>query len=211
MSGRFYGIGAQLTEDDYGVKIASIQPGGAAFKSGELSVNDVILKVAQGAAEPVDVAGYATEDVVKLIRGNKGTEVRLTVKKSDGLIKTIILQRDEIVLDETFARSAVVNEGKEKIGYIWLPEFYADYERENGNRCSEDVAKEIIKLKKENITGLVIDLRNNGGGSLYEVIQWWVCSSTKVLWFRYVIEMVRRMYMVTSVRVPCMMVRWQYW
>lgn len=171
MSGRFYGIGAQLTEDDYGVKIASIQPGGAAFKSGELSVNDVILKVAQGAAEPVDVAGYATEDVVKLIRGNKGTEVRLTVKKSDGLIKTIILQRDEIVLDETFARSAVVNEGKEKIGYIWLPEFYADYERENGNRCSEDVAKEIIKLKKENITGLVIDLRNNGGGSLYEVIQ----------------------------------------
>lgn len=171
MSGRFYGIGAQLTEDDYGVKIASIQPGGAAFKSGELAVNDVILKVAQGAAEPVDVAGYATEDVVKLIRGNKGTEVRLTIKKTDGLIKTISLQRDEIVLDETFARSAIVNEGKEKIGYIWLPEFYADYERENGNRCSDDVAKEIIKLKKENISGLVIDLRNNGGGSLYEVIQ----------------------------------------
>lgn len=171
MSGRFYGIGAQLTEDDFGVKIASVQPGGAAWKSGELAVNDVILKVAQGTAEPVDVAGYATEDVVKLIRGNKGTEVRLTIKKSDGTIKTIVMQRDEIVLDETFARSAVVNEGGEKIGYIWLPEFYADYERENGNRCSEDVAKEIIKLKKENIKGLVVDLRNNGGGSLYEVIQ----------------------------------------
>lgn len=171
MSGRFYGIGAQLTEDDFGVKIASVQPGGAAWKSGELAVNDVILKVAQGTAEPVDVAGYATEDVVKLIRGNKGTEVRLTVKKSDGTIKVIVMQRDEIVLDETFARSAVVNEGGEKIGYIWLPEFYADYERENGNRCSEDVAKEIIKLKKENIKGLVVDLRNNGGGSLYEVIQ----------------------------------------
>jgi len=171
MSGRFYGIGAQLTEDDFGVKIASVQPGGAAWKSGELAVNDVILKVAQGAAEPVDVAGFATEDVVKLIRGNKGTEVRLTVKKSDGTIKVITMQRDEIVLDETFARSAVVEEGGKKIGYIWLPEFYADYERENGNRCSEDVAKEIVKLKKENIQGLVMDLRNNGGGSLYEVIQ----------------------------------------
>lgn len=171
MSGRFYGIGAQLTEDDFGVKIASVQPGGAAWKSGELAVNDVILKVAQGAAEPVDVAGFATEDVVKLIRGNKGTEVRLTVKKSDGTIKIITMQRDEIVLDETFARSAVVEEGGKKVGYIWLPEFYADYERENGNRCSDDVAKEIVKLKKENIQGLVIDLRNNGGGSLYEVIQ----------------------------------------
>ncbi len=171
MSGRFYGIGAQLTEDDFGVKIASVQPGGAAWKSGELAVNDMILKVAQGNADPVDVAGYATEDVVKLIRGNKGTEVRLTVKKSDGTIKVISMQRDEIVLDETFARSAVVNEGGKKIGYIWLPEFYADYERENGNRCSEDVAKEIVKLKKENIQGLVMDLRNNGGGSLYEVIQ----------------------------------------
>lgn len=171
MSGRFYGIGAQLNEDDFGVKIASIQPGGAAWKSGELAVNDVVLKVAQGAAEPVDVAGFATEDVVKLIRGNKGTEVRLTVKKSDGTIKVITMQRDEIVLDETFARSAVVEEGGKKIGYIWLPEFYADYERENGNRCSEDVAKEIVKLKKENIQGLVMDLRNNGGGSLYEVIQ----------------------------------------
>jgi carboxyl-terminal processing protease len=171
MSGRFYGIGAQLTEDDFGVKIASVQPGGAAWKSGELAVNDVILKVAQGPAEPVDVAGFATEDVVKLIRGNKGTEVRLTVKKSDGTIKIITMQRDEIVLDETFARSAVVEEGGKKVGYIWLPEFYADYERENGNRCSEDVAKEIVKLKKENIQGLVMDLRNNGGGSLYEVIQ----------------------------------------
>lgn len=171
MSGRFYGIGAQLTEDDFGVKIASVQPGGAAWKSGEIAVNDAILKVAQGTADPVDVAGFATEDVVKLIRGNKGTEVRLTIKKTDGTIKVVTMQRDEIVLDETFARSAIVNEGNKKIGYIWLPEFYADYERENGNRCSEDVAKEIVKLKKENIEGLVIDLRNNGGGSLYEVIQ----------------------------------------
>jgi carboxyl-terminal processing protease len=171
MSGRFYGIGAQLGEGENGIKIASVQPGGAAWKSREIEANDVILKVAQGSAEPVDVAGYATEDAVKIIRGNKGSEVRLTIKKINGTIKVVALIREEIVLDETFARSAIVTEGTDKIGYIYLPEFYADYERENGNRCSEDIAKEIIKFKAENVKGIVIDLRNNGGGSLYEVIQ----------------------------------------
>lgn len=171
MSGRFFGIGAQLGEDENGIKIATVQPGGAAWKSREIDANDVILKVAQGNAEPVDVAGYATEDAVKIIRGNKGTEVRLTIKKTNGTVKVVSLIREEIVLDETFARSAIVTEGTDKIGYIYLPEFYADYEREDGNRCSEDIAKEIIKFKAENVKGIVIDLRNNGGGSLYEVIQ----------------------------------------
>jgi len=171
MSGRFFGIGAQLGEDENGIKIANVQPGGAAWKSREIDANDVILKVAQGNAEPVDVAGYATEDAVKIIRGNKGTEVRLTIKKTNGTVKVVSLIREEIVLDETFARSAIITEGTDKIGYIYLPEFYADYERENGNRCSEDIAKEIVKFKAENVKGIVIDLRNNGGGSLYEVIQ----------------------------------------
>ena len=171
MSGRFFGIGAQLGEDENGIKIATVQPGGAAWKSREIDANDVILKVAQGSAEPVDVAGYATEDAVKIIRGNKGTEVRLTIKKTNGIVKVVSLIREEIVLDETFARSAIVTEGTDKIGYIYLPEFYADYEREDGNRCSEDIAKEIVKFKAENVKGIVIDLRNNGGGSLYEVIQ----------------------------------------
>lgn len=171
MSGRFFGIGAQLGEDENGIKIASVQPGGAAWKSREIDANDVILKVAQGSAEPIDVAGYATEDAVKIIRGNKGTEVRLTIKKTNGTVKVVSLIREEIVLDETFARSAIVTEGTDKIGYIYLPEFYADYEREDGNRCSEDIAKEIVKFKAENVKGIVIDLRNNGGGSLYEVIQ----------------------------------------
>jgi carboxyl-terminal processing protease len=171
MSGRFYGIGAQLGEDENGIKIASVQPGGAAWKSREIDANDIILKVAQGNAEPVDVVGYATEDAVKIIRGNKGTEVRLTIKKATGTVKVVSLIREEIVLDETFARSAIVTEGTDKIGYIYLPEFYADYEREDGNRCSEDIAKEIVKFKAENVKGIVIDLRNNGGGSLYEVIQ----------------------------------------
>ena len=171
MSGTFYGIGAQLTQDDNGVKIASIQPGGAAWKSGLLVVNDVIVKVAQGSEEPVDVTGYETTEAVKLIRGDLGTEVRLTVRKPDGTNKVVSLIREKIVLDEGFARSAVIQNGNEKIGYILLPDFYADFEREDGARCSKDIAKEVEKLKAEKVKGIIIDVRYNGGGSLYEVVQ----------------------------------------
>ncbi len=172
MSRRFYGIGAQLTETENGeVKIASVQPGGAAWKSGEIAANDIILKVAQGKEEPVDVTGYTTTDAVKLIRGNKGSEVRLTLKKLDGTIKVVTMIREEVSLDEGLVRSAVIQNGNDKIGYIYLPEFYADFERESGSRCSDDVAKELEKLKKENVKGVVLDIRTNGGGSLYEVVQ----------------------------------------
>ncbi len=172
MSGRFYGIGALLSEQDGVIKIASVVPGGPAWKSGEITVNDIIVKVGQGGKdEMVDISGYAVEDAVKLIRGNKGTEVKLTIKKNDGTYKTITIQRDEIVQDETFARSVIVKNGDKKIGVISLPDFYADFERPNGARCSEDVAREIIKLKAEKVDGIVMDLRFNGGGSLYEVIQ----------------------------------------
>ena len=171
MSGTFYGIGAQLTKDDNGIKIASIQPGGAAWKSGQLVMNDVIVKVAQGAEEPVDVTGYETTDAVKLIRGNLGTEVRLTIRKPDGSYKIVALKREKIVLDEGFARSAIIQKGADKYGYILLPDFYADFEREDGARCARDVAKEIEKLKLEKVKGIAIDVRYNGGGSLYEVVQ----------------------------------------
>jgi len=171
MSGRFYGIGAQLQEQDGVIKIASLLTGGPAWKSNEFLVNDVIVKVAQGKDEPVDISGYDINDAVKLIRGNKGTEVRLTIKRQDGSVKVVSLIRDEIVQDESFARSAVVNENGKKVGYIYLPDFYADFDRPEGARCSEDVAKEIKKLQNENVSGIVIDLRFNGGGSLYEVIQ----------------------------------------
>ena len=110
-------------------------------------------------------------DAVKVIRGKKGTEVKLTVKKQDGTIKVISLIRDEIVQDETFARSAIVKNGNSKIGYIFLPEFYADFDKPNGNRSFVDVAKEVTKLKEEKVDGIVMDLRNNGGGSLYDVVQ----------------------------------------
>jgi carboxyl-terminal processing protease len=172
MSGEFYGIGAQLREEDGIIKIASVMPGSPALKSGQITVNDVILKVGQGGSEElVDIAGFGIDDAVKLIRGNKGTEVKLLIKKVDGTTKLVAMQRDKIVQDETYARSTIVQQGDKKIGVIYLSDFYINFDNPNGPRCSDDVAKEIMKLKDENIDGLVMDLRMNGGGSLQEVIR----------------------------------------
>ena len=171
MSGKFYGIGASLREEDGKIKIGSLLAASPAWKSGQVQVGDIVMKVAQGSAEPVDLTGFVTEDAVKIIRGKKGTEVRLTLKKPDGSIKVVTLIRDEIVQDETFARSAVINTAKGKIGFIYLPEFYANFDDPKGARCSEDVRKEVIKLKEQKVDGIVMDLRNNGGGSLYDVVQ----------------------------------------
>jgi carboxyl-terminal processing protease len=171
MRGSFFGIGAQLKDEDGKIKISSLVSGGPAWKSGELKENDEILKVAQGKEEPVDVTGYAVTDAVKLIRGaQKGTEVRLTIRKMDGTIKVISLIRDDVKLEDVFVKSAIIN-GEHKIGYIYLPEFYANFEDPNGARCADDVAKELEKLKAEKVEGIVMDLRGNGGGSLYDVVQ----------------------------------------
>ena len=171
MKGSFFGIGAQLKEDDGKIKISSLISGGPAWKGGELKVEDEIIKVAQGNAEPVDVTGYSVTDAVKIIRGaKKGSEVRLTIRRMDGSVKVITIIRDEIKLDDTFAKSAIIN-GDNKIGYIYLPEFYVDFADPNGSKCSEDVAREIEKLKAENVEGIIMDLRGNGGGSLPEVVK----------------------------------------
>lgn len=171
MSGKFYGIGASLLYDDGNIKVNTILTGSPAYKSGEIAVGDYILKVGQGDEEPVDLAGYYVQDAVKIIRGKKGTEVRLTIRKADGSVKLVKLIRDEIVQDETFAKSAVVSNGKSKIGFIYLPEFYADFDDPKGRRCADDVAKEIIKLKDQKVDGIILDLRTNGGGSLYDVVK----------------------------------------
>src|SRR5579863_5639336 len=171
MSGRFFGIGATLKDDDGTIKINTLLTGSPAWKSGQVNAGDAIQKVGQGSQEPVDLTGYTVPDAVKIIRGGKGTEVRLTLKRTDGTIKVISLIRDEIVQDEKFARSVIVTTDKSKIGYIYLPEFYADFENNNGNRCYIDVAKELVKLKEENVDGIVLDLRNNPGGSLGDVVE----------------------------------------
>ncbi len=173
MSGTFYGIGALLQYDEGSIKIASVVAGGPAAKSGQIEAGDYIAKVTEaGSAETVELIGYLVSDAVKVIRGKEGSSVTLTLKKTDGRLKDVTLKREKIDNDiETFARSVVVNEGGLKIGYIYLPSFYADFDNANGRRSYLDVAREVEKLKKQNIDGIVMDLRNNGGGSLYDVVQ----------------------------------------
>ncbi|MBK7872451.1 MAG: carboxy terminal-processing peptidase [Saprospiraceae bacterium] len=172
VNGRLEGIGARLGQAGDYVKIASIVVGGPAWKTKELQENDLVIKVTQGDGEPKDVTGMQVDEVVQLIRGPKGTKVKLTVKRSDGVVKDIPIIRDVIVFEETFAKSLILDgtTPNEKIGYINLPSFYSDYENETGHNCSEDVAKEIEKLKAENVSGIILDLRNNGGGYLHEVV-----------------------------------------
>jgi carboxyl-terminal processing protease len=171
LSGTFYGIGAQLMEKDGKITISSLITGMPAWKTGEVTPGDEILKVGEGDAAPVDVTGYAVTDAVKLIRGEKrGSVVKLTLKKADGSIKVVAITRDKISLDDTFARSAVINNNGHKIGYIYLPEFYANFDDPSGRRSATDVAKEVQKLKDAHVEGIVMDLRGNGGGSLQDVV-----------------------------------------
>lgn len=172
MSGKLEGIGARLQTDKDDTKVVNVVPGGPAWKQKELEANDVIIKVGQGSEEPVVVTGMDINEVVALVRGKKGTEVRLTVKKVDGTLKTIAIIRDEVILDEGFAKSLVVRapSSGDKLGYIRLPRFYADFESKDGRACAADMALEIEKLKNENVKGIIIDLRNNGGGSLRDVV-----------------------------------------
>jgi carboxyl-terminal processing protease len=171
LSGTFYGIGAQLMEKDGKITISSLITGMPAWKTGEVTPGDEILKVGEGDAAPVDVTGYAVTDAVKLIRGEKrGSVVKLTLKKADGSIKVVPITRDKISLDDTFARSAVINNNGHKVGYIYLPEFYANFDDPSGRRSATDVAKEVQKLKDAHVEGIVMDLRGNGGGSLQDVV-----------------------------------------
>ncbi|MEL6926775.1 MAG: carboxy terminal-processing peptidase, partial [Bacteroidota bacterium] len=123
--------------------------------------------------EPVDVTGMQVTDVVKYIRGKKGTTVNLHVKKVDGSTTIIPIVRDIVIIDESYAKSLIIDDpnGAGKIGYIKLPRFYADFNRRGGRSCATDVAKELEKLKSHKVDGVVLDLRNNGGGSLRDVVQ----------------------------------------
>lgn len=173
MSGQLEGIGAKLQDKKGYATIAELVVGGPAWKGGKLEVGDQIIKVAQGKkGEAVNIVGMILDEAIRLIRGKKGTEVILTVKKKDSSTQEISIIRDVIEYDETFARSSVVMDAKgDKYGVIYLPEFYTSMGDANGRDPSVDIEKEIEILKKENIKGLVFDVRNNGGGSLEEVVQ----------------------------------------
>lgn len=172
-SGRLEGIGATLASDKEYTKVSDIMVGGPAWKQKELKTGDLILKVAQGDDEAVSIAGLNLNEVVSKIRGPKGTKVRLTVKSIDGSTKEIVIIRDEIILDEGYAKSVILDKKGviDNIGFISLPKFYADFNKRDGRFCFQDVAKEVEKLKAANVNGIVIDLRNNGGGSLSDVVK----------------------------------------
>ena len=167
MSGQLEGIGARLTSKGGFIVVAEIVPGSACWRQGQLKVGDKILKVGQGDEEPIDITDMRTDHAVKYIRGKKGTEVRLTVKQVDGSVITIPIIRDIVILEETYTKSAVIDNK----GYINLPKFYADFSGNGGRDCSDDVKNEILKLKEEGVEGIILDLRNNGGGSLQDVVE----------------------------------------
>jgi len=172
-SGQLEGIGAQLTQKNVYIEVSKIIPGSPSWKQGELEVGDYILKVKQQGEDPVDVVDMRLDDAVQLIRGKKGTKVTLNVKKLSGDIKDITLVRDVVVLEETYAKSAIIKDKEtgDNYGYIHLPSFYVDFSKMNGKNCYDDVKTEIEKLKDENVAGIIFDIRNNGGGSLEDVVK----------------------------------------
>lgn len=169
--GKVIGIGAIIQEKRGYLYLGALTIGAPAWKSKQLAEGDKILKVKSNPNEdPVNVVGMLSDEAVRLIRGEKGTKVTLTVEKKDKTIKEVTMIREEVAIEDTFARSIIVNsaDGK-KYGLINLPSFNADFEDPSGRNASDDIKNELIKLKTQNVQGIILDLRNNGGGSLTEV------------------------------------------
>jgi len=177
MRGSLEGIGATLREEGGYIKVQGLVPGGPAFRQGQLHAEDVILKVAEGRNEPVDITDMSVKDAVRLIRGRKGTEVRLRVKKPDGSQVVIPIIRDVVQLEDSFVKATTVKDEKSgrTFGYIKVPAFYRDFEKTrnggDGRNSTDDVRRELQKFASEKISGLIIDLRNNGGGALTDAVR----------------------------------------
>ncbi len=175
MSGSLEGIGALLREEDGRIKVVRIIPGSAAERQGELQAEDTILAVAEKDGDPVDISDMRIRDAVSYIRGPKGTEVRLTVLKPDGTRKVIPIVRDVVQIEESYVKSTVLkNDSGKNIGYLRIPSFYRDFSgRQDGashRNVTDDTRRELVRLKQKGIQGLILDLRNNGGGALTDAV-----------------------------------------
>ncbi|MFT7335095.1 MAG: carboxyl-terminal processing protease [Porticoccaceae bacterium] len=170
MSGKLEGIGARLQKKNDFTEISELISGGPAWRGKQLEAGDLVMKVAQGNELAVDVVGMRLDDVVKKIKGPKGSEVRLTVKKVDGTVKIISIIRDIVEIEETYAKSSVVTKNGLKYGVIYLPKFYIDFENKDGRDAGKDIALEVERLKKAGVNGIVLDVRDDGGGSLSTVV-----------------------------------------
>ncbi len=171
MSGKLEGIGARLQKKDDYIKIVELISGGPAWRGEVIEVGDIILKVKQeDEKDPISIVGMRLDDAVKLIKGPKGTKVTLTLKRVDGSIENIDIIRDIVELEETYAKSSLIKNQDKTYGIINLPKFYFNMEDYKERNAAIDIKKEIKRLKEKNIEGLILDLRNNGGGSLKAVV-----------------------------------------
>lgn len=174
MGGKLEGIGARLQAEDDFIKIVSIVPGGPIWETKKAEADDLIIAIQQeGEDEVLNLYGMRLDDVVSKIRGKKGTVITLTIRKKDGSEILLAIERDEVITEETLAKSLIIDKvgSIDNIGYIKLPKFYSSFEKKGGNSCAKDVASEIEKLKTVNVNGIILDLRNNTGGSLNDVVE----------------------------------------
>jgi len=170
MSGKFEGIGARLQQKPEGAKIVEVISGGPIWRDQRLEVGDEIIKVGQDGEESINIVGMRLDDAIKLIKGPKGTVVDLTVRKVDGTLETVSITRDVVELEESYAKSATIEKGDHRYGLINLPKFYVDFEDYSERNAATDVAQEVERLKEAGAEGIILDLRDNGGGSLKTVV-----------------------------------------
>lgn len=170
ISGKFEGIGARLQKKDQVVEIVEVIVGGPVWKAKALEVGDVILKVAQKDEDAVEIGPMRLSDAVKLIKGPKGTQVFLTVRRVSGVIEEVVINRGVVELEESYAKSSIIHKNGKNYGLIQLPKFYIDFKDQKSRNAASDVKKELQALKKRNVSGIIVDLRNNGGGSLKTVV-----------------------------------------
>jgi carboxyl-terminal processing protease len=171
MSGSLEGIGAVLRERDHYIEVSELVPGGASWRQGDLEPGDLILSVTSGGKAAVDTVDMRIDDVVKMVRGPKGTVVRLAVQKPSGEKKSISITRDVIVIESSYARGAILQpvKGGPSYGYIYLPSFYGG--NEDGQRTSAgDVRKLLAELASKRVAGVILDIRGNGGGYLTDSV-----------------------------------------
>ncbi|WP_051305526.1 carboxy terminal-processing peptidase [Desulfogranum mediterraneum] len=175
MSGSLEGIGALLREDDGMIKVVRIIPGSAAERQGQLQGEDTILAVSEKDGDPVEISDMRIREAVSYIRGPKGSEVRLTVQKPDGSRLVIPIIRDVVQIEETYVKSTILPaEDRAKIGYLRIPSFYRDFAAtsngKKGRNVTDDTRRELERLNQDKIDGLILDLRNNGGGALTDAV-----------------------------------------
>lgn len=170
MSGKYEGIGARLTKRNQAIKIVEIISGGPLWRDQSIDVGDQIMMVRQEEGDPVDVQSMRLDDAIELIKGTAGTTVFLTIKKVDGTVEEIPIKRDTVVMEESYLKSTLIEKAGRTYGLIHLPKFYVDFKDYKERNAAKDMQQEIIRLKNQGVQGLVVDLRNNGGGSLQTVV-----------------------------------------